>query len=258
MLMLVNGDYVPQGNGLRSAKGDEAVLQRMLMKLTARRGQFPFMEDFGSRLWTLDRLRPAERQAAAEQYVLEALRDEPGLTVEQVTLAENGGKGVPDGERRQRRTPIDGGGGLGAGGSDDVRATETIYREMLSAYAKRRGGQLQEDCDLSVRLWAAAAQIQALEAPGGMGAGAELSTDSCRGLSGPPRSHARYRPTGTQQGDRSVDLSAVQRTDRRGERGDRNGVHDGGNCPVPDYGAGDDPGWGDFGDRGGGGRGGWQ
>ena len=25
MLMLVNGDYVPQGNGLRSAKGDEAV-----------------------------------------------------------------------------------------------------------------------------------------------------------------------------------------------------------------------------------------
>ena len=88
MLMLVNGDYVPQGNGLRSAKGDEAVLQRMLMKLTARRGQFPFMENFGSRLWTLDRLRPAERQAAAEQYVLEALRDEPGLTVEQVTLRE--------------------------------------------------------------------------------------------------------------------------------------------------------------------------
>ena len=85
MLMLVNGDYVPQGNGLQSAKGDEAVLQRMLMKLTARRGQFPFMENFGSRLWTLDRLRPAERQAAAEQYVLEALRDEPGLTVEQVT-----------------------------------------------------------------------------------------------------------------------------------------------------------------------------
>ena len=90
MLVLVNGDYVPQGNGLQSAKGDEAVLQRM--KLTARRGQFPFMENFGSRLWTLDRLRPADRQAAAEQYVLEALRDEPGLMVEQVTLAENGGK----------------------------------------------------------------------------------------------------------------------------------------------------------------------
>ena len=91
MLMLVNGDYVPQGNGLRSAKGDEAVLQRMLMKLTARRGQFPFMENFGSRLWTLDRLRPAERQAAAEQYVAEALADEVGLKVDSVTLADSGG-----------------------------------------------------------------------------------------------------------------------------------------------------------------------
>ena len=92
MLMIVNGDYVSRENSLRTVEGDEAVLQRMLMKLTARRGQFPFMEEFGSRLWMLDRLRPAERQAAAEQYVLEALRDEPGLTVEQVTLAESGGK----------------------------------------------------------------------------------------------------------------------------------------------------------------------
>ena len=45
-----------------------------------------------------------------------------------------------------------------------MRETEKIYREMLATYAKRRGGQIQEDCDLSVRLWAAAAQIQALEA----------------------------------------------------------------------------------------------
>ena len=44
-----------------------------------------------------------------------------------------------------------------------MRTAETIYREMLAAYAKRRGGQLEEDCDLAVRLWAAAAQIQALE-----------------------------------------------------------------------------------------------
>ena len=43
-----------------------------------------------------------------------------------------------------------------------MRATETIYREILTAYAKRRGGLLQEDFDLSVRLWAAATQIQAL------------------------------------------------------------------------------------------------
>ncbi len=45
-----------------------------------------------------------------------------------------------------------------------MRTTEAIYQEMLGAYAARRGGQLQEDCELAVRLWAAAAQIQALEA----------------------------------------------------------------------------------------------
>ena len=67
MLALVNGDYAAIGNGLAAVSGKEAVLQRVLMKLTARRGQFPFLEDFGSRLWMLGQLRPAERQAAAEQ-----------------------------------------------------------------------------------------------------------------------------------------------------------------------------------------------
>ena len=61
------------------------------MKLTARRGQFPFLEDFGSRLWMLGQLRPAERQAAAEQYVAEALADETGLKVDSVTMADSGG-----------------------------------------------------------------------------------------------------------------------------------------------------------------------
>ena len=80
MMMLVNGDYVPQENHLRSVEGDEAVLQRMLMKLTARRGQFPFMENFGSRLWTLDRLRPAERQAAADRPPAFPDRSSPSLS----------------------------------------------------------------------------------------------------------------------------------------------------------------------------------
>jgi len=91
MLALVNGDYAAKGNGLAAVSGKEAVLQRVLMKLAARRGQFPFLEDFGSRLWTLGQLRPAERQAAAEQYVAEALADEVGLKVDSVTLADSGG-----------------------------------------------------------------------------------------------------------------------------------------------------------------------
>lgn len=90
MLALKNGDYVPVGDGLRTVSGNEALLQRVLMKLTARRGQFPFMETFGSRLWTLGRLKESERQAAAAQYTAEALSDEAGLTVEDVTLTAEG------------------------------------------------------------------------------------------------------------------------------------------------------------------------
>lgn len=90
MLALSNGDYIQQGDGLRTVTGNEALLQRVLMKLTARRGQFPFMETFGSRLWTLGQLKESERQAAAAQYTAEALADETGLTVEDVTLTAEG------------------------------------------------------------------------------------------------------------------------------------------------------------------------
>lgn len=45
-----------------------------------------------------------------------------------------------------------------------MRTTEEIYQEMRTAYIQRQGAQIAEDCDLAVRLWAAAAQIQALEA----------------------------------------------------------------------------------------------
>ena len=49
MLRMKNGDYVPKGSGLETVSGSEAVLQRVLLRLTARRGAFPFMESFGSR-----------------------------------------------------------------------------------------------------------------------------------------------------------------------------------------------------------------
>ena len=88
-LKLVNGDYVPDGvGGLRRAEGREALLQRALFRLTARRGAFPFCEELGSRLWLLGRVPAARRQAAAEQYVAEALAGEPGLFVERVALED--------------------------------------------------------------------------------------------------------------------------------------------------------------------------
>ena len=86
-LKLQNGDYVADGTGgLQRVSGREELLQRVLYKLTARRGMFPFLEELGSRLWQLGRVGAAQRQSAAEQYVAEALAGEEGLTVESVTL----------------------------------------------------------------------------------------------------------------------------------------------------------------------------
>ena len=87
-LELRDGDYVVNGGRARRTEGREALLQRVLFRLTARRGQFPFLEDLGSRLWTLGQLPAGKRQTAAEQFVAEALAAEPGLTVEQVTLEQ--------------------------------------------------------------------------------------------------------------------------------------------------------------------------
>ena len=88
-LSLRNGDYVPDGTGgLRRTEGREALLEQVLFRLTARRGTFPFLPELGSRLWQLGQLPAARRQSAAEQYVAEALAEEPGLTVAGVALEE--------------------------------------------------------------------------------------------------------------------------------------------------------------------------
>lgn len=89
-LELKNGDYIADGvGGLRRVQGREALLQRVLFRLTARRGAFPFWEELGSRLWALGSVSAPERQAAARQYVTEALSEEP-VSVEDVALEKNG------------------------------------------------------------------------------------------------------------------------------------------------------------------------
>ena len=91
-LSLRNGDYVPDGTGgLRRAEGQAALLERVLFRLTARRGTFPFLPELGSRLWQLGPVSAALGLWGGEQYVAEALAPEPGLAVEQVTLTESGG-----------------------------------------------------------------------------------------------------------------------------------------------------------------------
>lgn len=44
-----------------------------------------------------------------------------------------------------------------------MRTIEEIYQSLLKAYAQRTGRTLAEDCDLAVRFYAAAAQLQALD-----------------------------------------------------------------------------------------------
>lgn len=93
-LMIRNGDYVADGEGLCRVSGREALLQRVLFRLMAHRGSFPFWEGLGSRLWQLGQLPAAARQTAAKQYVTEALAEERDLRVEAVTLTERDGRAM--------------------------------------------------------------------------------------------------------------------------------------------------------------------
>ena len=92
-LKLEQGDYVPDGSGgLEALTGAQALLARVLFRLTARRGQFPFLPTLGSRLHQLGREKPSDREALALQYVAEALAPESELAVlgAELTEAEDG------------------------------------------------------------------------------------------------------------------------------------------------------------------------
>ena len=94
-LQMKNGDYISNcAGGLRKVSGSEALLQRVLFRLTARRGMFPFWEKLGSRLWQLGQVPAAKRESAAKQYVVEALAEETDVVVDSVTLSEENGVAV--------------------------------------------------------------------------------------------------------------------------------------------------------------------
>ena len=88
-LLLKDGDYVAdEQGGLRTVEGAQDLLQRVLFRLQARRGSFPFLPELGSRLYLLPREKPGDRQTLARQYAAEALREEDvevtGVTVEEI------------------------------------------------------------------------------------------------------------------------------------------------------------------------------
>jgi len=85
-IKLINGDYVPDGlGGIQRCSGADALLQRVLYRLTARRGQFPFLPELGSKLYLLGREPPSQQLTAARQFVAEALLGED-VEVTDVTL----------------------------------------------------------------------------------------------------------------------------------------------------------------------------
>lgn len=88
---LRNGDYCPDGKGgFLEAAGGEAVLERVLFLLAARRGSFPLLPQVGSRLYLLGREKPGARGAAGAGYAAEALAGEPDLQVTGATWDEGG------------------------------------------------------------------------------------------------------------------------------------------------------------------------
>ena len=90
-MKLFDGDYVHDGyGGFETVTGANEILNRVLFKLTARRGSFPLIPELGSRLYLLIREKPSDRLSAARQYIMEALSDEENISLDDVKLADNG------------------------------------------------------------------------------------------------------------------------------------------------------------------------
>ncbi|MDL2300444.1 hypothetical protein LJC01_02230 [Clostridiaceae bacterium OttesenSCG-928-D20] len=90
-LKIVNSEYTAKNRGglERVTKLDECV-QRIMTKLQTRKGSFDLMPEFGSLLYTLPSVKPSERRGAALQYIVEALSDEPQVSVKDAELVEAG------------------------------------------------------------------------------------------------------------------------------------------------------------------------
>ena len=81
-----NGDYLPDGlGGIVRCRGTDALLERVLFRLTAHRGGLPPLPELGSRLYLLSREPASQRLSAARQYVAEALAEE-AVTVTDVSI----------------------------------------------------------------------------------------------------------------------------------------------------------------------------
>ena len=82
-LKIKDRDYVADGaGGLVRVSGWDELLERVLFKLSVRRGSFALVPELGSKLHLLRREKGESRATAAKQYVAEALADEKGLFIQ--------------------------------------------------------------------------------------------------------------------------------------------------------------------------------
>lgn len=90
-MKITDGRYVPaEQYGLSTVDGAQELAQRIIMKLTAKRGQFAPLPDYGSRLYLLQTVKPSMRETLVRQYVAEALSDESGVELEALELSYEG------------------------------------------------------------------------------------------------------------------------------------------------------------------------
>ena len=88
---MCNGEYIPDvWGGHETVTGEEELMQRVLFKLLCRRGGFAPYPELGSRLYELLRMKPAERNSCARQFILEALENEPEVTLITAEVRQNG------------------------------------------------------------------------------------------------------------------------------------------------------------------------
>jgi len=91
-LVMRDGDYILDGQGGQELALDtQAVVQRVLFRLQARRGALPFLPELGSQLYRVMGEKPSARLGAARQYVAQALAQEP-VRVTGVELEDEGEK----------------------------------------------------------------------------------------------------------------------------------------------------------------------
>lgn len=88
-LKLKDGRYSARARSIETVTDYEELAQRIMMKLTARRGKFWPKPDYGSKLYKLiNGEKPSNRENAVRQYVLEALSDEKDIELQTVDIKE--------------------------------------------------------------------------------------------------------------------------------------------------------------------------